>query len=350
MDKRVTILDIAKKAGVSTGTVHRAVYGKKGVSDECRARILEICAQCGYSINASASALKRGTVHIAVAFPRPEAKDHWFYSNVWQGFHRYVDELRDYKLDIVELPYSTDIPHSQAIELQSCLYRWGDQLDGLITIGHFDPNCKKVIRAYRERGIPIFLACDDAVGCGRIVCVQSNYDVTGAMTAELLSSQVPPDSAILLCAGDHLIPSHARTVAGFERFIRNSGAELEIIRLYGYQNEGELRELLAKTLDARQDIRGAFSVSARLSVLLAEAVEERELTDRIRIIASDLFEENIQNMKRGIVKNIIYKDPEQQAYCAAKIMGDYLLKGQQPLEEIQYVESRIIFQSTLDLF
>jgi LacI family transcriptional regulator len=29
MKKRVTIKDIAIEAGVSTGTVHRAIYGKK---------------------------------------------------------------------------------------------------------------------------------------------------------------------------------------------------------------------------------------------------------------------------------------------------------------------------------
>ena len=48
MKSRVTIKDIAAEAGVSTGTVHRALYGKKGISDTVRHRILDICAAHDY--------------------------------------------------------------------------------------------------------------------------------------------------------------------------------------------------------------------------------------------------------------------------------------------------------------
>ena len=66
---RVTIKDIAQEAGVSTGTVHRALYGKKGVSAAVRDRILALCARYGYHANLSASALKHGPVRVAAAFP-----------------------------------------------------------------------------------------------------------------------------------------------------------------------------------------------------------------------------------------------------------------------------------------
>ncbi len=39
---KVRLADIAKVAGVSAVTVHNAITGQKGVSDEMRARILEI--------------------------------------------------------------------------------------------------------------------------------------------------------------------------------------------------------------------------------------------------------------------------------------------------------------------
>ena len=50
---KVRLADIAKVAGVSAVTVHNAITGQKGVSDEMRARILEIafggrqfCSSC----------------------------------------------------------------------------------------------------------------------------------------------------------------------------------------------------------------------------------------------------------------------------------------------------------------
>ena len=45
---KVRLADIAKVAGVSAVPVHNAITGQKGVSDEMRARILEIAKEMGY--------------------------------------------------------------------------------------------------------------------------------------------------------------------------------------------------------------------------------------------------------------------------------------------------------------
>lgn len=53
MEHRVTIKEIAAEAGVSTGTVHRALYGKKGLSEQTRQQILDLCARRGYRANSA---------------------------------------------------------------------------------------------------------------------------------------------------------------------------------------------------------------------------------------------------------------------------------------------------------
>lgn len=350
MEKRVTIKNIAEEAGVSTGTVHRAIYGKKGVTEEVRQKILDICAKRGYRANTAASALKRGRVRIVAAFPGPTEQNRFFYANVWRGFRRRLDELGDYNIEVVELPYYAGTPNDQSAELAACYRRYDGEIDALITVGHFNAECKEVVRSYSDHGIPVFLACDDTPDCGRIACVQADYNVTGRIVAELMASQLPTGSTVLLCAGDVLIPSHYRTVLGFEDYLRENRVDLNVLKINGYANEQELRSRLVEELVNRKDITGAFSVSARLSVLLADEIAALSKADTIRVIASDLFEETIRNMEIGTVKNIIYKDPEQQAYLATKIMSDYLLKAEKPLTDIQYVESRVIFKSSLGMY
>ena len=56
---RVTINDVAEKAQVSVGTVHRAIYGKAGVSKVVRERILEIASELNYHPNRVASTLRK---------------------------------------------------------------------------------------------------------------------------------------------------------------------------------------------------------------------------------------------------------------------------------------------------
>jgi DNA-binding LacI/PurR family transcriptional regulator len=58
--KRPTIADIARAAGVSKGAVSYALNGKAGVSEQTRARILEIAARMGWHPSSAARALSDG--------------------------------------------------------------------------------------------------------------------------------------------------------------------------------------------------------------------------------------------------------------------------------------------------
>ncbi|MFN3265414.1 MAG: LacI family DNA-binding transcriptional regulator [Deinococcales bacterium] len=57
---KLTIHDIAKAAGVSTGTVSRALNDRAGVNPETKAQILELVAQFGYHPDVGARQLARG--------------------------------------------------------------------------------------------------------------------------------------------------------------------------------------------------------------------------------------------------------------------------------------------------
>ena len=70
--RRVTISDIAKRAGVSKGAVSLALNDRPGVSDETRARILAVVKELGWSPNRAARALsaaKAGACGLVLARP-----------------------------------------------------------------------------------------------------------------------------------------------------------------------------------------------------------------------------------------------------------------------------------------
>ena len=76
----INMADVARRAGVSTATVSRALRDVPGVSDRTRARIKQIADELSYVISPEASRLSRGgTGRIAVVVPKI---DLWFYATM----------------------------------------------------------------------------------------------------------------------------------------------------------------------------------------------------------------------------------------------------------------------------
>jgi len=62
-----TILDVARRAGVSTATVSRALAAPDRVAEETRAKVIAAIAATGYTPNASARNLRARSTHIVLA-------------------------------------------------------------------------------------------------------------------------------------------------------------------------------------------------------------------------------------------------------------------------------------------
>ena len=90
----VTIKAISKKLGVSSVSVHRALKGKEGISDELRARILETSREMGYVENYAAASIKRKTERVAVVIPQDKWEKKIYF---------------DYKLNLSNIKSTFDI-------------------------------------------------------------------------------------------------------------------------------------------------------------------------------------------------------------------------------------------------
>jgi LacI family repressor for deo operon, udp, cdd, tsx, nupC, and nupG len=77
------IEEVARRAGVSAGTVSRALSGRGAVSAATRERVLEAAGELGYVVSSSASALATGRMrNVGVVIP---FLNRWFYGAVVEG-------------------------------------------------------------------------------------------------------------------------------------------------------------------------------------------------------------------------------------------------------------------------
>ncbi len=90
-----SIDDVARRAGVSTATVSRALSGRGSVADDTRDRVQIAAAELGYVVSASASSLATGrTRNVGIL---TQYLTRWYFGEVIAGAQ---DELADHGYDI----------------------------------------------------------------------------------------------------------------------------------------------------------------------------------------------------------------------------------------------------------
>ncbi len=93
---QVNMADVARHAGVSTGTVSRALRNLPGVSDDTRKMIKQKADELSYVVSPEASRLSRGsTGRVALVVPRLHV---WFYAAMVSSLEH---ELRSADLDVL---------------------------------------------------------------------------------------------------------------------------------------------------------------------------------------------------------------------------------------------------------
>lgn len=354
MAKRITIKDIAAKAGVSLGTVHIALSDKNGVSDKTRERIRAIAKEMDYQPNVVAASLKRKTLRLAACFPGTEADNRYYYPQMWNGLRACGESLHDYNVSFQEFAYPDHFEDGWGEAQRSAVLGKLDrllergELDGLVTHGNLCPYTQEQLRRYADNGLTLALVDADMPDSGRLCCVAADYDTIGRTMAELVIGRIPACGSILLCAGKTEYPSHRLIEEGFEAYLRENGHE----NLVYQDHSNEVSENAYETILSyvkRPDVAAACCVSSRSSLLLGRALEASGRVGKVTAVGSDLFEENKEFLRRGTFQNLVQKNPFAQAYMAARFLTDYLLRDEQP-EELFVVGSQIVFRSNLHLF
>lgn len=154
--ERPTLKDIAAAMGVSTTTVHRALQGKDGVSDETGNTIRRLAAEMGYRANYMASALKRKELRLAIAFPESSRENQYYYRSLWQGARQFFRENQDFAVEPLEFPYPL-VPGSHGAVLKDLYLHHLDRLDGLLTVAVDHGQSAFFLEKIAAAGVPVVL-------------------------------------------------------------------------------------------------------------------------------------------------------------------------------------------------
>ncbi len=282
---KVTTKNIAEKLGVSTATVHRAIYGKPGVGEALRTRILKEVESARYEIDENASLLRREQIQIGILLPVPEGEGRYFFRGLWEGIREYEEELKKQK---VVLQYiETDRGLGAMSDALKDLYDHSDKsLQGLVTLCD-DEESSIWISRFVRRGTRVILVASSDEETDALSLVKASRTDMGALAARCVNLASGGRKGMVFCVnGSGSVLSCRKILKGFYRNLQTGLTCTEIMEKDVQSYEQRLRTMLLEALP-----EAIYCSSARTTYHVCRIIKDMELSGKICVIGTDVFPE-----------------------------------------------------------
>jgi DNA-binding LacI/PurR family transcriptional regulator len=274
-----TITDLARLAGVSAGTVSRALAGKSLVNAQTRERIQQLARAHGFQLNRMASNLRRQrTGVIGVAIPLGHDRGQQISDSFFMTLLGYLaDALTDYGYDLM---LRRVLPDQNEDWLHH--YIGSGMVDGLLVIGQSDQFER--IEAVAGDYLPMVVWGNHQEGQRHCV-VGTDNRLGGKLAAERLIAEGARSLAFL---GDVEPIEFAARFAGASEVAGQAGVPITVLPAH-LSRDRALAEVTQHidTLDPAID--GIFAATDTLAVTCLNALLARRVAvpGKVRIIGFD---------------------------------------------------------------
>lgn len=337
------IKDIARALKVSIGTVDRALHGRPGVSDKTKARVMKMAEQLGYQPNLAARALKLNRSY-AIAAILPKHIAHFFEplrAGIQTAAERTVSV--NLTLDFHEYP-RVGTGDLQAVE--SAVRR---HYDGLILVPANTRDFDQLIHRVTRAGTAVVCVGSDAPNSGRAGSVTVHAAVSGAIAAELLAQTLPEPAAVAIMTGALSTLDHTEKLRGFAATLAVHAPHLRLLpALESHERPREAYQQAKMLMQGKSRPEGLYLSTAN-SVPVLQVLDELRLLGKVRVVATDLFEELVPLVESGKVLATLFQRPFAQGKLAFETLLRSLLDGNSAQADIR-LAPHIVLRSNLSLF
>ena len=350
MSKRPTIADLAKRSGVSRGTVDRVLNNRSYVRADVRERVLRAVQETGYlsprEAHRQASALQSQStyppIRLGVLLPNWTGT---FRTEVMRGIEEARRVLSNKQVDIRVCSCETDTPR-EAIELLDCLTDWGAK--GIALCALNDIMIETKINDLAAQGIPCITLNSDLPESKRLCFVGQDYAKSGRIAAELMSKCVAPNAQILAVVGNLDYHGHRTRLDGFCSHMRKLGfSSNQIEVLESYNDYRVTYNKISAALRDRPTVSAIYMANRSVTGCI-DAIHAAKKTGQIRVIAHDMSEHTRQMLQEGTLDLTITQDMFRQGYQPLILLCDLLHKGQAPNADQLSTSISIVCSQNLD--
>lgn len=330
--QKIKIIDIARIAGVSTGTVDRVIHHRTGVSEKTRKYVQDILVQYDYQPDILAGVLASNKTYKFLVCMPESVYAHEFWKLPLKGVESALEEISLYDVNVEYLLFDQHSPHDFRKKVEDVVC---SDYDGLLFAPVFNNLSVKFLQKWESMKIPFVLFNSKIEGCVPSSFVGQDSLQSGYLGGRIMSYGLEPGRDILIVNlslrkdnYNHII----KRERGFRSYFEEHGERvrnLVTLDINGGQYKRVAREIESKIEEL--DVAGIFVTNSRV-YLVAQYLAERGLMN-VRLLGYDLLSKSIDYLNREYIDFLISQSPEEQSSIGLKTLFNLVVMKQNIVKE-----------------
>lgn len=343
---KVTIKDVAKAAGVSIGTVDRALNNRGRISESTKQKVMKAVQELDYHRNEFASAIRKSSkTKILVV----NARNPCSYMDIFtKAFKEQAAEYEGYGMEL-EFAFADSLGTKDMCRAVASIKI--ENYDGILLNASGSELVDFIERAHMA-GVPVGTFNSDIPGAQRVFFSGENHFSAGRLCGELIAKLLRGQGKTALFIGDETVFAQSERIRGFRDILMKDYPEIEISKILSHGDDWTTAEKCVRQLfDMEKMPDVVFCNSAVGGVPVCRYLKEMEKERRPLVVAYDDGKELVQLLKDGICTAIIYQEPTRQAKKALSYMFDalYYQKEWPEMKESRIMPS-VVLKENSDIY
>ena len=341
----VTLKQIAEKAGVSRGTVDRALHDRPEVNPKVAKRIKRIANEMGYTPNFAGKLLADRQYKKLFIGVLIHTEENPFYEDIIRGASEALREYEDFGISGEVKVLS----HGGVQELIDILDEFVSRgAGGVVLTPMLDPLIQEKVGEMKAQGIAVVNVNTDLENSDRLVYVGCPERKSGVVMAELLTMLADGRNMKIGIMNDTKSNlSTRRRFEGFIDFLKRNAPQISVVEHYLNEESNEIAyRQMREAVENYSDLDYFCILGAGASRAI-QAARELPRETRPKLLVYDLFEEIQNALRDGTVLATVTQQPFEQGYLGVQTMAKYLAFNQTPESDRIHTELSVVLSSCL---
>lgn len=349
MKEKIRIKDIAKRAGVSVGTVDRVLHKRPNVSKSALEKVEKALQEMDYHPNMYASALAYNKSY-TFYFVIPEHESVAYWEEIEEGALKATEARRDFHVEVKFLYYERFSQQSFEAAAQACI---DAQPEGIVVVPVELDVTRKFTDQLHERAIPFILLDSYMPDLRPLSFFGQDSFHSGYFAARML---------MLLAANEREIPlvkitKDGRVVSkqqdnrevGFRHYMKDHFPHVHIIDLE-LPLDGTVhnnQQILEDFFTAHPNAHHCITLGSKAHIV-GEFLLKTNRRD-VQIMGYDMVKKNAKCLREGSISFLIAQHAYQQgSSCVETLFKAVVLKKK--VNAVNYMPIELLTQENVDFY